>query len=128
MDSQGTDHEIKVLKDSPPNLSAEGEGEFETIHEGEESPIEEDGSDEEIDMMGFDRKENPNLVVEQELEYVRNLRLTGIGDSDGPSGSRGATAGDEDDEDDETSDVEEDDGEEEGDDSEDDDDDASMGA
>lgn len=122
MDSHGTDHEIKVLKDSPPNLSAEGEGECETIAEDEESPIEDD-SDEEIDMMGFDRKENPNLVAEQELEYVRNLRLTAIGGSDRPSGSRGATAGDEDDdEEDETSDVEEDD--EEGD----DDDDASMGA
>ena len=126
MDSQGTDHEIKILKDSPPNLSAEGEEEFETISEVEESPIEEDDSDEEIDMMGFDRKENPNLVAEQELEYVRNLRLTTIGDSDRPSGSRVATAGDEDDEEDETSNVEEVD--EEGDDSVDDDDDASMGA
>lgn len=127
MDSQGTDHEIKALKDSPPNLSAEGEGEFETIPEGEESPVEEDDSDGEIDMMGYDRVKDPYLVAERELEYVRNLRLTAIGDSYRPSGSRGATAGDEDDDEERgISDVEEDD--EEGVDSGNDDDDASMGA
>ena len=124
VDSSSTDQGIKELKESPPNMNSVPEEEDEEQGDGFEIP-DDDDSDGSIDMMGFDREKNPHLVAERELEYVRNLRLTAIGDSDRPSGSGRATAGD-DDEEDETSDVEEDN--EEGDDSGDDDDDASMGA